>query len=180
MLGLHAVTYGLCDLVGKSMANQLPVKNRRKLYEKMDRGLQLREQKVADETLKWVDGCWDVLNDDDVFMILEDVCKGHSILSPHNAPNGPTLVRRDYTRPPSADNVILMNRPYADKHIRRCHDLKEKPGAVWEREVKAVYERRAQEILKDKQWFMGMSGFLPCPAIGKISNIRLVVFSFYI
>ena len=51
---------------------------------------------------------------------------------------------------------------------------------MWEREVKAVYERRAQEILKDKQWFMGMSGFLPCPTIGKISNMWLVVFSFYI
>ena len=56
MFGLHAVKYVLCDLVGKPIANQLPVKNHRKSYKKMDRSLQLREQKVADETIKWVDG----------------------------------------------------------------------------------------------------------------------------
>ena len=57
MFGSHAATYVLCDLAGKPIANQLPVKNRRKLYEKMDLDLQLREQKVADETIKWVDSC---------------------------------------------------------------------------------------------------------------------------
>ena len=112
-------------------------------------------------------------------MIFEDLCRGRSILSPHNAPNGPTLVRWDYMRPPSADNVIPMNQPYADKHIRRCHDLKEKPGAVWGREAMAVYER-TREILKDKKWFMEMSRFLLYPTIGQTSNIRSAVFSFYI
>ena len=97
------------------------------------------------------------IDDDDVFMIFEDVYRGRSILPPHDVPNKPMLVRWDYTRPLSVDNVVPMDQPDADKHTRRCHDLKEKPEDVWGQEVKSVYERRTQEILKDKQWFMEMS-----------------------
>ena len=97
------------------------------------------------------------IDDDDVFMIFEDVYRGRSILPPHDVPNKPVLVRWNYTRPLSVDNVVPMDQPDADKHLRRCHDLKEKPEDVWGQQVKTVYERRTQEILKDKQWFMEMS-----------------------
>ena len=52
IFGLHAATYVLCELAGKPIANPLPVKNRRKLYEKMNRDLQLREQKIMNEIIK--------------------------------------------------------------------------------------------------------------------------------
>ena len=52
IFGLHAATYVLCELAGKPISNPLPVKNRRKLYEKMNRDLQLREQKITGETIK--------------------------------------------------------------------------------------------------------------------------------
>ena len=97
------------------------------------------------------------IDDDDVFMIFEDVYRGRSILPPHDVPNKPMLVRWDFTRPLSVDNVVPMDQSDGDKHIRRCHELKERPEAVWGQEVKAVYERRTQEILKDKRWFMEMS-----------------------
>jgi hypothetical protein len=90
-------------------------------------------------------------------MIFEDVYRGRSILPPHDVPNKPVLVRWDYTRPLSVDNVVPMDQSDADRHIRHCHDLREKPEDVWGQEVKAVYERRTQEILKDRQWIMGMS-----------------------
>jgi tRNA threonylcarbamoyladenosine dehydratase len=97
------------------------------------------------------------IDDDDVFMVFEDVYRGRSILPPHDVPNKPMLVRWDYTRPLSVDNVVPMDQSAADDHVRRCHDLKGKPEDVWGLEVKAVYERRKQEILRDKQWFMEMS-----------------------
>ncbi|KAF9651235.1 hypothetical protein BDM02DRAFT_3139558 [Thelephora ganbajun] len=152
IFGLHAATYVLCELAGKPISNPLPVKNRRKLYEKMNRDLQLREQRITGETINRLP-----IDDNDIFMIFEDVYRGRSILPPHDVPNKPALVRWDYTRPLSADNIVPMDQPDADKHIRRCHDLKERPEDVWGQEVRAVYERRMQEILKDKQWFMEMS-----------------------
>ena len=97
------------------------------------------------------------IDDDDVFMVFEDVYRGRSVLPPHDVPNKPTLVRWDYTRPLSVDNVVPMDQADADKHVQRCHDLKEEPEDVWGQEVKVVYDRRKQEILKDKQWFMEMS-----------------------
>ena len=33
------------------------------------------------------------------------------------------------------------------------------------------FERRTQEILKDKQWFMGMSGLLPSRTVGQTGSI---------
>jgi hypothetical protein len=54
IFGLHAATYVLCELAGKPISNPLPIKNRRKLYERMNRELQLREQKIIGETIKWV------------------------------------------------------------------------------------------------------------------------------
>ena len=104
-------------------------------------------------------------------MIFEDVYRGRSILPPHNVPNKPTLVRWDYTRPLLVDNVVPMDQLDADKHIRRCHDLKETPVVVWGQEVKAVYERRTQEILKDKQWFMEVSGLLPSRTVEQTRSI---------
>jgi len=52
IFGLHAATYVLCELAGKPISNPLPVKNRRKLYEKMNRDLQLREQRITGEMIK--------------------------------------------------------------------------------------------------------------------------------
>ena len=92
-----------------------------------------------------------------VFMIFEYVYRGGSILPPHNVPNKPTLVRWDCTRPLSVDTVVQMDQLDAEKHIQRCHDLKEKPEAVWARS-EGGFERRTQEILKDKRWFMEISG----------------------
>ena len=52
IFGLHAATYVVCELAGKPISNPLPVKNRRKLYEKMNRDLQLREQRITGEMIK--------------------------------------------------------------------------------------------------------------------------------
>ena len=47
-------------------------------------------------------------------------------------------VRRDCTRPLSADDVVPVDRPDADGHIRHCQDLKEGPESVWGQGVKVA------------------------------------------
>jgi tRNA A37 threonylcarbamoyladenosine dehydratase len=47
IFGLHAATYVLCELSGKPIENPLPVKNRRKLYERLLRDLIVREARIA-------------------------------------------------------------------------------------------------------------------------------------
>ena len=54
IFGLHIATYILCELAEKPISNPLPIKNRRKLYERMLRDLLVREQRLAGETIKCV------------------------------------------------------------------------------------------------------------------------------
>jgi hypothetical protein len=49
IFGLNIATYVLCEMAGKPIANPLPIKNRRKLYERLLRELAVRESKVAGE-----------------------------------------------------------------------------------------------------------------------------------
>jgi len=47
IFGLHAATWVVSELAGRPIANPLPVKGRRKLYERMWRDLVNREQKIV-------------------------------------------------------------------------------------------------------------------------------------
>jgi tRNA threonylcarbamoyladenosine dehydratase len=49
IFGLNIATYILCELAGRPITNPLPIKNRRKLYERLLRDLAVRESKAAGE-----------------------------------------------------------------------------------------------------------------------------------
>ena len=52
--GFHIATYILCDLAEKPIPNPLPIKNRRKLYERLLRDLLVRESRIAGEDVGYV------------------------------------------------------------------------------------------------------------------------------
>ena len=52
IFGLHAATYILCDIAGQPIPNPLPIKNRRKLYDRLLRGLLNRERKITGVDIK--------------------------------------------------------------------------------------------------------------------------------
>ncbi|KAG6822049.1 hypothetical protein H0H92_015522 [Tricholoma furcatifolium] len=52
IFGLHAATYILCELAGKPILNPLPIKHRKKLYERLLRDLLHRESKLTGEVIK--------------------------------------------------------------------------------------------------------------------------------
>lgn len=54
IFGLHIATYILCELAGKPIVNPLPIKARRKLYERLWKDLLHREEKLVGHTLKSV------------------------------------------------------------------------------------------------------------------------------
>lgn len=54
IFGLNIATYILSDMADKPISNPLPIKNRKKLYERMYRDLLHREQKLAGEQFKSV------------------------------------------------------------------------------------------------------------------------------
>lgn len=52
IFGLHAATYLLMDLAGKPLEFPLPVKNRRKTYDRLERDLVARETRLSDDVHK--------------------------------------------------------------------------------------------------------------------------------
>ena len=52
IFGLHAATYVICELAGKPISNPLPIKGRKKLYERLLRDLLHRESKLTGEVIK--------------------------------------------------------------------------------------------------------------------------------
>lgn len=52
LFGLHIVTYILCEMAGKPILNPLPIKNRKKLYERLLRDLLHHESKFLGQPIK--------------------------------------------------------------------------------------------------------------------------------
>ncbi|KAJ7690247.1 ubiquitin-protein ligase molybdopterin-converting factor [Mycena rosella] len=142
IFGLHIASYVLCELAGKPIANPLPIKNRRKLYERLLRDLQQREAKRAGEPGQ---PSRLGIDEDDVALLFEDVHRGRSVVPPHAVPTRPTLVRWDPARPVGVDNVVVMDAPEAERHLA---------GEVWGEEVRTVVERRRVEVQRAMEWVM--------------------------
>ena len=52
IFGLNIATYILCEIAGKPIPNPLPIKGRRKLYEKLWSALQVRESRILGHQVK--------------------------------------------------------------------------------------------------------------------------------
>ncbi|KAJ7649134.1 ubiquitin-protein ligase molybdopterin-converting factor [Mycena polygramma] len=146
IFGLHIATYVLCELAGKPIANPLPIKNRRKVYDRLLRDLQQREAKRAG------DGALVSripLDEDDVALLFEDIYRGRSVVPPHAVPVKPTLVRWDPAKPLALENVVVMDAAEAERHEREGGG-----PAVWGEEVQAVVRRRVEEVERNREWVM--------------------------
>lgn len=55
LFGLYIATYVICEMAKKPILNPLPIKNRRKLYERLLRDLLHRESKFVGEQIKYVE-----------------------------------------------------------------------------------------------------------------------------
>ncbi|KAK7042380.1 ubiquitin-protein ligase molybdopterin-converting factor [Favolaschia claudopus] len=158
IFGLHIATYILCALADKPIANPLPIKNRRKLYERMLRDLQAREAKRAGTLVSRLP-----LDEDDVALIFDDIHRGRSVMPPHAIATKPTLVRWDPRKPVGVDNVVVMDAGEAERHeganASVLNSAKEAEGGeggpgLWGDEVKEVVRRRVAEVERWREWVM--------------------------
>lgn len=150
IFGLHIATFILCDLADKPILNPLPIKNRKKLYERMLRDLLKRESQLVGETINKLP-----IDEDDVSLILEDFYRGRSIIPPHEVPARPMLVRWDFRRPLGLDNCVVMDQGDGEKHMKACStgaDEIQDPKSVWGDKVQDVVDRRAREIGQYLLW----------------------------
>ncbi|KAJ7510625.1 ubiquitin-protein ligase molybdopterin-converting factor [Mycena galericulata] len=155
IFGLHIATYILCELGGKPIPSPLPVKNRRKLYERLQRDLLVRESKRAGVQVNRLP-----LSLTDVELIVDDLHRGgRSVLPPHAVPAQATLVRWDADEPLTVGNCVLMERADAERHEREGrageNGGRGKTGAeIWGEEAEKVVQRRKEEARRVGEWVM--------------------------
>jgi len=160
IFGLHIATYILCELAEKPISNPLPIKNRRKLYERMLRDLLQREQKFTGEIINKLP-----IDEDDVALIFEDLHRGRSVIPPHAVPSRPVLVRWDPEMPLTAENCVVMEHMDAENHTKKClgisnkdkeaiNGVRQRPADLWGEEVAIIVERRAKEVARHREWVM--------------------------
>ncbi|KAK7683704.1 hypothetical protein QCA50_013080 [Cerrena zonata] len=151
IFGLNIASYIICDLAGKPILNPLPIKGRKKLYERIYRDLLHREEKLAGTAINRLP-----LDEDDVALLFEDIHRGRSIIPPHAVPTRPTLVRWDPKLPLTLENCVSMESTEAEKHIKECFGEGEKksPEELWGKETAEVVKRRSGEVRKVQEWVM--------------------------
>ncbi|KAJ3567934.1 hypothetical protein NP233_g6040 [Leucocoprinus birnbaumii] len=152
IFGLNAATYILCELAEKPIFNPLPIKNRRKLYERMYRDLLHRESKLAGEQLNRLP-----IDEDDVGLIFDDLYRGRSAVPPYDVPQRPTIVRWDFHKPITIDNLAVFEFKDAEKHAKACWSATGDhvdPDSIWEEAVQQTVKRRAVEAQKVLDWVM--------------------------
>ncbi|KAF9497490.1 hypothetical protein BDN71DRAFT_1387472 [Pleurotus eryngii] len=147
IFGLNIATYILCGLAGKPILNPLPIKNRKKLYERLLRDLLHRESKLTGEIINKLP-----IDEDDVGMIFEDVYLGRSVVPPHLVPSRPALARWILTQPLTPENCVVMEYADAEKHIKECSKSTIHPRDIWGEDVNALVERRSEEVSRQRAW----------------------------
>ncbi|KAJ7059270.1 ubiquitin-protein ligase molybdopterin-converting factor [Mycena amicta] len=158
VFGLNAATYVLAELAGKPIPNPLAVKNRRKVYERMLRDLQARENRRAGGEPGMVTRL--PIDEDDVALIFEDIHRGRSVIPPHPVPVRPTLVRWNPSEGITLENVVVMEQKEAAKHEVGVYGdgatgetTKTKSGLdLWGAETDALVQKRREEVRRVREW----------------------------
>ena len=129
LFGLHIASYVLCEIAGRPLERPLPVRYRKKMYERMWKDLLHRESRIAHKQIKCVRAlylpcpkliiiscvCVCVravystlpLTTADIALLYDDFALGRSIVPPHAACVRPALVRWDPRAPLSLENCVV-------------------------------------------------------------------------
>lgn len=149
IFGLHIASYILLDIAGKPLEHPLPVKNRWKLYDRVERGLMTRENRVggtADASQRIPIGA------DDVAYVFEDLFQGRSAIPPFPILSRPNAVRWQRDEPLTMYNCVIMSQDQADKHEKECLVSGKSVEEVWGEETVAAIGKRLHEARKVAEW----------------------------
>ncbi|KAF8263085.1 hypothetical protein EI94DRAFT_1741809 [Lactarius quietus] len=113
LFGLHIATYVLCELAGRPLERPLPVRHRKKLYERMWKDLLHRESRIARKQINTLP-----LTTLEIALLYEDFALGRSIVPPQAACVRPALVRWDPCAPLNLENCVVAEFKEAERAVR--------------------------------------------------------------
>ncbi|KAJ9127153.1 hypothetical protein QFC24_001390 [Naganishia onofrii] len=149
IFGLHAANYILMDLAGKPLEFPLPVKNRRKTYERLERDLASRETKMSDNIhqVKRIP-----ISQDDIAYVFEDLHQGRSTLSPYPVLTKPALIRWYKDQPLTVWNCVVMSEKDADRHMKEVLQGEKTGADLWGEDTERLVQKRARDARAVWEW----------------------------
>ncbi|WVF68768.1 hypothetical protein IAT40_003540 [Kwoniella sp. CBS 6097] len=148
IFGLNIATYILLELAGKELTDYSEIKNRRKLYETLQKGLSKTEMRF--KKLPLMERL--PINSEDIGFVFEDLYNGRNSLPPYEVLSKPQVIRWDPKRELSEDNLVVLGPKDFAKHekevLQEGKDLKE----VWGEEAVEYIKRKSLEAKKVTAW----------------------------
>ncbi|KAH9037426.1 hypothetical protein EDB83DRAFT_2507702 [Lactarius deliciosus] len=139
LFGLHIATYVLCELAGRPLERPLPVRHRKKLYERMWKDLLHRESRIARKQINTLP-----LTQTDIALLYDDFALGRSIVPPQAACVRPALVRWDPRMPLSLENCVVAEFKEAERAVR--------PEELWGIEAAKIAQNRIAQAQRFREW----------------------------
>lgn len=156
VFGLNAATYIILDLAGKPLTDASEIKNRKKLYQTMERSLSEREARVETKLGRNEQGLQGTIavNVDDIAFVFEDVNSGRTTFDGVIVTK-PQAVHWDQSLPLTADNMAIMAYKDAQKHEKE-HQVGGK-GLVelYGQDNVDIAQRRNEEVRRVLIWRRG-------------------------
>lgn len=151
IFGLNIATYILLDLAGKPLTDYMEIKNRKRVYQSLERGLSDREAKVQGKKLQ------DKLpiSLEDIGFVFEELYHGRSSLPPFEVLQKANVIRWQKNQDLSVDNLVVMGNKDAEKHTKECLIDDKHVREVWGDEVVDFINRKSDEARKTIAWRRG-------------------------
>ncbi|WRT68055.1 uncharacterized protein IL334_005030 [Kwoniella shivajii] len=148
IFGLNIATYILLDLAGKPLTDYSEIKNRKKLYQTLEKGLARSEKnfKKLFEMEKLP------ITVDDIGFVFDDLYSGRSSIPPHEVLSKPTVTRWDRDRDLSEDNLVVMSVKQHIKHEKECLNEGKPLKEVWGEEAVMKINRKSEEARRVLSW----------------------------
>ncbi|KAH9995906.1 hypothetical protein BJV74DRAFT_945123, partial [Russula compacta] len=127
LFGLHIATYVLCELAGRPLERPLPVRHRKKLYERMWKDLLHRESRIARKQINTLP-----LTTADIALLYDDFALGRSIVPPHAACVRPALIRLDPRAPLSLENCVVAEMKEVERAAEGVFAVTTSEGLWWQ------------------------------------------------
>ncbi|OWT35798.1 mitochondrial protein [Cryptococcus neoformans] len=151
IFGLNIATYILLDLAGKPLIDYMEIKNRKRVYQSLERGLSDREAKVKGEKLQ---GKLPI-SLEDIGFVFEELYHGRSSLPPFEVLQKANVIRWQKDQDLSADNLVVMGNKDAEKHMKECLIGDKDVREVWGDEIVEFIKRKSDEARKTIAWRRG-------------------------
>lgn len=156
VFGLNAATYIILDLAGKPLTEASEIKNRRKLYQTMERSLSEREARVETKLGNKESGLQDTIavNWEDIAFVFEDINSGRTTIDGVIV-NKPQAVHWDRDLPLTADNLAILSHKEAIKHEKE-HQVEGKSLVeMYGQDAVDIVKRRNEETRRVMVWRRG-------------------------